>query len=206
MTKLSDPMPPVPPVTPEQKAAYCRKIAIELEPTLQSYREALEALNKLPESHPVAVFIRAKLWRLEALVHGESSDKMADELQELEEILIRAGVVKAADPESCSGRVGDCMLGDSGFSYLQIRRGMAVATKKKRGRKRTDTAMKALIMSELQHKKLHEIADALCDYSMSPHKRQKARHPHKYGDKCSERFRRQIEELRPIYEKYKTRK
>jgi hypothetical protein len=176
-----------------------------LKPTLESWRTHLD-----PVRNPVRVaLLDAYMTRMEGAVYGSKiGDAAHNEVEEIEELAPWVNPSCYVDAATAHyGPVSEIMreivnsdpasLNDT---YMTIEQ----ARKRNIGRPVNLLAIEALEMS-LAGKSDNEIADDLCDYSMPPHKHNQARLPHKYGDNCSERFRKEIEKLRPLYEKYKPR-
>jgi hypothetical protein len=173
-----------------------------LKPTLESWRTHLD-----PVRNPVWVaFLDAYMTRLESLVYGsKTGDAARNEIQEFEELA--ALVNPSCEVDAATAHYGpvskimrETVNADATIIYTTIER----ERKPKRGRPVNLQAIEALEM-RLAGNTDNEIADALCDYSMAPHKRDEPHLPHRYGDLCSERFRKAIEKLSPLYEKYRPR-
>lgn len=170
-----------------------------IKPALESRRAQLDPACKPVET----TLLDAYLERMEVFYRAGATgadERLARAIEELAP-WVNPSINISAD-RAHGGPLGEMML-DAGCDYPKVYETLEKERKRNRGRPVALRAIEALEM-KLAGKAYHEIADAFCDYSMAPHKRGQ-NEPHRHGDVCSERFRKEITELRALYEKYKPR-
>jgi|SRR5271154_403510 len=174
-----------------------------IKPGLEWRREELD-----PVRNPVeVVLLDAYMELMDTAVFGNSvGDAARKEIQEIEELAPLVNPSRNIDACTAHGRALTEMMHSAGMGIREVYETIEQGRKRNKGRPVAVSAIKALEM-DLAGKSANEIADVLCDYTVNPpHKPGEQRLPHRPGGYCSDRYRKEIEKLRPLYEKHKARK